>query len=61
MSTDERMIGDIGVRTQRADGHCRGVCGDLLPRQIAYIDNVRRSLDAELHQVEQRRAAGSIG
>ena len=58
MSTDERMIGDIGVRTQRADGYCRGVCGDLLPREIAYIDNVQRSLDAELHQVEQRRATG---
>ena len=51
--------GDVGVADQGADAQAAiGRLLDLAQRQAADVDQVRRLLDVELHQVEQVGAAG---
>ncbi|MGY4226419.1 hypothetical protein ACVMIH_003780 [Bradyrhizobium sp. USDA 4503] len=51
--------GEIGVAHQRADPQAavRGLL-DAVERQVVDVDQMRRRLDLELHQVEQIRTAG---
>ena len=56
---DERMIGEIGIRHERADAHTavRGFL-DLVQRQPRDVDQPRGPFDIFLHQVDQVGAAG---
>ena len=56
---DQRVIGEIGVRHQRADAQAavRGFL-DALERQPRNVDQPRRPFDILLHQVDQVGAAG---
>ena len=54
-----RIGGEIGVAHQRADpqpAFRRRL--DLVEAEIVHVDQVRRRLDLQLHQVEQVGAAG---
>ncbi len=56
---DQRVIGEVGVRHQRADAQAavRGFL-DGLERQARNVDQPRRAFDVLLHQVDQVGAAG---
>ena len=58
MLADERVVGRIGVRRQGADGHAVTGRGDFGQLQAREIDELRRTLDVLLHQIEEVRAAG---
>ena len=54
-----RVGGEVGVAHQRADPQAAiGASLDLVEREAVDVDQVRRRLDLELHQVEQIGAAG---
>ena len=56
---DRRVIGEIGVAHERADAQAAaGRVFDLLKRQPRDIDQLRRTFDLHLHQVDQIGAAG---
>ena len=57
---DQRVIGEVGVRHQRADAQAavRGFL-DGLERQPRNVDQPRRPFDILLHQVDQVGAAGN--
>ena len=56
---DQRMIGEVGIRHERADAHAavRGLL-DLVQRQPRDVDQPRGAFDILLHQVDQVGAAG---
>ena len=56
---DRRVIGEIGVAHERADAQAAaGRVFNLLQRQPRDIDQLRRTFDLHLHQIDQIGAAG---
>src|SRR5271156_4409600 len=59
MTLDQRMIGEVGIAYRCAYGDATAVdCLDLIERQAMNVDHLSRTLDIELHQIQEGRAAG---
>jgi hypothetical protein len=58
-SLDERVIGEIGIRHERADAHAALRCFfHLVQRQARDVDQPQRAFDILLHQIDQIGSAG---
>ncbi|MNF74489.1 hypothetical protein D3C84_565230 [compost metagenome] len=56
---DARVGGEVGVAHQGADSQAAFGCGfDSVQGQVVDVDQLRRRLDVQLHQVQQVGAAG---
>src|ERR1700722_18722065 len=56
MAFDQWMIGEVAIAHRRAYRDTTAVdCLDLIERQAMDVDYLGRTLDVELHEIEQRR------